>query len=117
MSSLTTQDISSQLDKDTPVASVSKSMFRTGNRIDISFSCTLNQALSHGSAILKGLPIPKDVNSIYMLCASNNSIKYPIEFKITGGNTTRFLSAFYPQNDTTGNGSVITGVFSYIAES
>lgn len=90
-------------------------MFRTGNRIDVSIRCTLNQALSNGSAIFGGLPIPKDPQAFFILCASNNGIKYPIEFSLSGTISTRWLAAYYPQSGATGNGSVITGSFSYIA--
>lgn len=111
---LIVQDISSQLFADTTVDSISfKSMYKNGRLIEVNFIVSINTALSNGSAIFGGLPKPLSSGGERFNCvASNSGIHTPIEFYYSNG----YLAAFYPQTGITGNGSVITGHFTYISE-
>lgn len=111
---LTVTDISSQLVKDLPVDVVSyKSMYRYGKVVEINFIVSLNQALSNNSAIFGGMPVPKSGSGARFTCTASSSGNHvPIEFFYSNG----YLAAWYPQSGITGNGSVITGHFTYMTD-
>lgn len=109
---LSVTDISNQIsfDQTVTVGSSHKYGCVMGKLVQIDFSVTLNQAISHGSAILGGLPAPIDGSTLFGCVATNNGVHTPIEMYIANN----YLGASYPQSGITGNGSVITGHLMYL---